>query len=215
LAVQIACATHTEELLAAGCTDLPVDRLGAQFIALLSDGDAMLAGEPGGLSAADLEARRERAPRLCEMGGRLASHALSPSLVHGDFLPPNVLVTSDGAAVFFDWCEATVSHPFFSPVRFLAAASRDGAPVRAQSDLYARLRDTYLRRWSAFKPVEDLVAAFELARMLQPVHHALTYWHLQRVLAADGDLHRTWERKGVAAASLKRLLDQGELGQRI
>jgi hypothetical protein len=56
--------------------------------------------------------------------------------------------------------------------------------------------------------MEALVNAFELARALQPVQHALTYGHLYRRLASEGSAHRAWERRGVAAASLKRLLDQ-------
>jgi aminoglycoside phosphotransferase (APT) family kinase protein len=212
--IQVTCAAHTEELLAAGYTELPVETLAVQFVALLSDAQALLAGQPGGLSTADVEALHARAPTIRRACARLASHALPPSLVHGDFLPANMVVGTDGTPVFFDWGEATVTHPFCSPVRFLASATWHGTPVRSIPDLYARLRDAYPPQWTAFQLAEALLDAFELARALQPVHHALTYWHLYRLLAAEGDAHRVWERRGVAAASLQRLLDQRQSLQR-
>lgn len=213
--IQIACAAHTEALLTAGCTDLALETLEAQFLTLLSDGDALLVGEPSGLSLTDVDALRALAPSLRRACERLASHALPPSLVHNDLLPANVVVETDGSPVFFDWCEATVSHPFFSPVRFLASATWKGEPVGSTPELYARLRGAYLQRWTVFEPAEKLVEAFGLARALQPVHHALTYWHLYRFLAAEGGMHQAWERRGVAALSLKRLLDQRALLQQI
>src|SRR5206468_11932758 len=60
--IQVACAAHTGALLAAGSTNLPLETLAAQFVSLLSDGHALLVGEPGGLAAADVEALRALAP---------------------------------------------------------------------------------------------------------------------------------------------------------
>ena len=100
-----------------------------------------------------------------------------------------------------------MSHPFFSAVRFLVSTTWKGRPVRDTPEIYARLRDAYLQPWAEFASVDRLVAAFELARLLQPLQYALTYWHLWQLLAHEG-IHLRWERRGVAARSLKGLLGQ-------
>jgi hypothetical protein len=38
------------------------------------------------------------------------------------------------------------------------------------------------------------------------LQYALTYQHLAHLLAAEGKVASVWERRGVAASSLKRLL---------
>jgi hypothetical protein len=112
--------------------------------------------------------------------------------------------------VYLDWCEATVSHPFFSAVRFLASARFHSRAVREDPVLFTRLRDAYLRPWSGHEPAVRLVEAYELAWQLQPLQYALTYWHLITQLRSEGLASDAWERRSVAAASLRRLLVQPE-----
>jgi hypothetical protein len=205
--LQRALAGRTADLVAAGCPDLRPEVLAGQLEPLLGDADALLVGRPGGLTAAERRALAALGPRLRAAADRLAGGAVPPTLVHGDFLPANVAVAAD-RPVFVDWGEATVSHPFFSPVRFLAAAVFRGRAVREDPALAARLRDAYLEPWTVLAPPGRLAEAFALARALQPLQYALTY---RQLLAAAGPAAPIWERRTVAAVSLRRLLTQQAL----
>src|SRR5262245_33494028 len=184
------------------CPDLRPAALVAQLETLLADADALLVGRPGGLTDAQRRDLAALGPRLRAALDRLAGGAVPPTLVHGDFLPGNVAAAA-GRPVFVDWGEATVSHPFFSPVRFLASVRFRGRAVRADPALEARLRDAYLEPWMCLAPLVRLTAAFALARALQPLQYALTY---RQLLAAAGPASPRWERRTVATASLRRLL---------
>jgi hypothetical protein len=206
--LQVACADRIEALLAVGCTDLRLEAVVAQIEPLLADTAALQVGQPGGLAPAELDSLCRLVPRLRSACDRLVQYDVAPTLVHGDFLPENIAV-ADGRPVFFDWCEATVSHPFFSAIRFLASARWHGRFVRDDPALYARLRDAYLGPWADREPSPRLLTAFELARAIQPLQHALTYWHLLRLLVvSDRRAGDRWERRTVIAASLRRLLEQ-------
>jgi hypothetical protein len=205
--LQRALAGRLTDLLAAGCPDLRPAALAAQLEPLLEGADALFVGRPGGLTDAERRDLAALGPRLRAALDRQAVEAPPPSLVHGDFLPANVAVAA-GRPVFVDWCEATVSHPFFSPVRFLAAAHARGRAVGEDPALDARLRAAYLEPWTALAPPGRLAEAFGLACALQPLQHALTY---RQLLAAAGPAARTWERRTVAAVSLRRLLAQQAL----
>lgn len=148
-------------------------------------------------------------PRLGAAAHRLGECGVPDTLVHGDFLPGNVALAARGP-VFLDWCEASVSHPFFSAVRFLESSWWDSRPVREQPDVVARLRAAYLEPWARYGPRATLVEAITLAAALQPLHHALTYRHLWHLLAADTPGACGWERRTVAARSAKRPLTRWE-----
>jgi hypothetical protein len=200
-------ADWPEALLGAGCPDLRQAGLIERTIALLADREALLLDEEVGLSDAEVREVHALIPRLRAASETLRKYGVPDGLVHGDFLPGNVAVTARGP-VFLDWCETSLSHPFFSAVRFLASAQWDGLPVREQPNVEARLRDAYLEPWSPYGSIDRLGQAFALAQPLQSLHHALTYQHLWRLLAAETSAAHTWERRGVAARSLKRLLSQ-------
>jgi hypothetical protein len=205
--VQVRYVGRDGDLVKARCTDLRPETMVGQIESLLADRAALLVGQAGGLTDDDLAVLRPLAPSLRAACGRLAASGVPSTLVHGDFTPANVSVV-DGGPVFFDWCEATLSHPFFSAVRFLLSARWQGRAVRDDPDLYARLRDAYLAPWTPFAPMRHLTETWELASALQPLAYALTYWHLLHALAASGQRADVWERRGVVAASLRRLLDE-------
>jgi len=204
--------TRQADLLEAGCPDLRLERLAERTTALLADRPALARGEaadPGeaGLSAAEIHDLHAVAPWLRAACDRLRHYGVPDGLVHGDFLPANVALGKRGP-VFVDWCEASLSHPFFSAVRFLASAEWEGRPLREQPSVATRLRDAYLEPWSRYGSVDRLSRAFALAQALQPLHHALTYQHLWHLLAAESSAAHTWERRGVTAQSLRSFLRQ-------
>ena len=205
--LQVALAGRTADLFAAGCPDLRPARLVSHLEPLLDDEAALWAGQPAGLTDPERQALAALGPRLGPALGRLAGGSVPATLVHGDFLPGNVAVAA-GRPVFVDWGEATVSHPFFSPVRFLVSAHFRGRAVREDPALAARLRDAYLEPWGRHASPTRLVEEFALARALQPLQYALTY---RQLLADAGPAAPGWERRTVAAASLRRLLAQAAL----
>jgi hypothetical protein len=80
------------------------------------------------------------------------------SLIHEEVHDGNVFVC-DGNAVFIDWGEASVSHPFAGLVNTLRAiVDREGWEPGGAEVL--RLRDAYLEPWTPFAPIEELRETF-------------------------------------------------------
>ncbi|MDT0380814.1 aminoglycoside phosphotransferase family protein [Streptomyces sp. DSM 42041] len=82
-------------------------------------------------------------PRLADWCAELAAVGVPDSLDHADLHAGQVFAPRPGRFTFFDWGDATLSHPFCSlrvPVR--AACERYGPEVAP------RLRDAYLEPWT-------------------------------------------------------------------
>ena len=101
----------------------------------------------------DLEARLSRARR--------PSRAAT-ALEHGDLHGANVLV-GRGGRWFFDWADASVSHPFFT---LLVTCNMviDDLDSEAGRRASARLRDAYLEPWAAVAPASALRPLFSRSR---------------------------------------------------
>jgi aminoglycoside phosphotransferase (APT) family kinase protein len=152
-----------------------------------------LAGEALALDAPD--ERPHRLPLLYEeLAGRDGAYArvvdaaaalegtVPPSVVHQEAHDGNVFLR-DGSAVFIDWAEASVTHPFLGPLLPLRfATERDGyAPGSREVE---RLRDAYLEPFTAFAPAPELRALFGEAYLLAPIGRAHVW---RRVLGPLGD----------------------------
>ena len=77
----------------------------------------------------------------------------------------------------FDWSDACVSHPLFDLPTFLQRAEDESARKS--------LLETYLRAWADLASLEELRAAYELARPLAHVHHAISYLRIGEALEPD------------------------------
>jgi hypothetical protein len=85
---------------------------------------------------------------------------------------------------FFDWGDASVSHPFISllvPLRMAARALRlpPGHPV------LLRLRDSYLYEWREQGSQQHLRQQCDLALEVGPLQRALTWRRILRGIHAD------------------------------
>ncbi len=190
-ALQIDSIGWRDRLITLGCPFRPLEDLAAGIAPLLGDTDALLLDRDGGLTSDQIVNLRALAPQLEAACAELAGYAPPYALEHGDLHPANIIATDDGDILFFDWSDSSVAHPFLSLVRdFFAEAARVLPDV---PDLRARLRDAYLEPWTAFAPPERLVAAFELAQALAPLHYAVGYhrfilprlgarWEMERML---------------------------------
>jgi hypothetical protein len=136
-------------------------------------------------------------PSLTEACRRLDDIGPGPTLVHGDFHPWNVALRPDGAALIFDWTDASVAHPALDVVTYVMRTPDIG--VRTA------LFDRYFACWDG-----ELGAApdADLARLVLSVgalHQAHTYTQLiPTVMAEDlsqlegGDIQ--WMRRAMTYA---------------
>ena len=145
---------------------------------LLADDDALLAGHPDGI---DPEVRARIAADLGRYGDlcrALADGGIPPTLQHDDLHDANVFV-ADNRYRFFDWGDASVSHPFVSLLVPLRAAAHslgvdDGHPV------LFRLRDAYLDVWRDHGDPGELREQAGLALAVGPLQRALTWRRVLR-----------------------------------
>jgi hypothetical protein len=172
--LQLDLAPHADEMVALGVQDLGPSRLPALVAELLADDDAMLLDRPDGMTTA----MRNRI--TAELGiyavccRRLAESGIPASLQHDDLHDGNVFVGADGWR-FFDWGDATVSHPFLSLLVALRMAA-GALDVEPGDPVLLRLRDAYLEPWAAYGTPAELRELCGVALRVGPPARALT-WH--------------------------------------
>jgi phosphotransferase family enzyme len=99
-----------------------------------------------------------------ELAARLERYGIAPSVQHGDLHDGNVAVGADGRARFFDFGDASVSHPFTTMLVPLRVAGSLGATAQ---DL-AVLKGAYLGGYADRAPTDTLAAALDLALDVAP-----------------------------------------------
>ncbi len=172
--LQIALAAHTGEMLALGVPDTRPDRLPSLVGRLVDDEDALHVGGPDGLDPAVRDRVFGALDRYADDCRLLAAGPVPATLQHDDLHDANVFVAGN-AHRFFDWGDASVSHPFLSllvPLR-MAGSALDlprGHPV------LLRLREAYLYPWRGFADLTDLRELAAAALRVAALQRALT-WH--------------------------------------
>ncbi|MEX1181797.1 MAG: hypothetical protein WEF86_01080 [Gemmatimonadota bacterium] len=196
--IQVDCTTQTNTLRDLGCPARGLEILARRIPRLCSDSAAMLLGEPCGLSRSEIDRVASLAPTLLTLCEELASYGIPDTLEHGDLWANNVLSTL-GGPVYLDWSDSSLSHPFFSlsqivteAMILLPASSRESR---------RRLRDSYLLPWAGIAAPEALSRAFEIARVLAPVHLAATV-HAELLPAAG----YRWELECSIPGRMRRAL---------
>jgi hypothetical protein len=164
--MQIGLALRTDALHEMGLPDRPLSDMGEQIAQLLNDDHALR-----GLTAAQIERLRADADDYRMRCSALDLYGIPHSLEHGDFWSGNLIFTQQGY-FYCSWSQSAIAHPFFTPVLFLA-----DIPDLFPDDpaIVTRLRDAYLQPWSLYKPMEDLIDAFTIAKALAPLYHALSF----------------------------------------
>ena len=179
--LQIDLAQRAAEIDALGALDRRPARLAAQIALLLDNDEAVMLGQPDGLTDEDRARLRKRLPAIGALAAELSEAGIPESLHNEDFHDANIFVR-DGRVRLSDWGEAGVSHPFSTLLVCLrSAAWRLKLPDDAPE--LARLRDVYLDRWTAYAPRPALLAAFALAGRMGMLCRALTW---RQVLAPLG-----------------------------
>jgi hypothetical protein len=196
--IQLDSSRRVRELRAVGCPHRGLEILARRIPRLCADAGAMLPGQPDGLTRREIEQIAALAPTLLALCEELASYDLPDALEHGDLWANNVLSTLSGP-IYLDWSDSSLSHPFFSVSQLMIEAA--GLLPASSRESRRQLRDSYLLPWRVAAGGESLDRAFEIARVLAPVHLAATV-HADLLPAAG---HR-WELEPAIPANMKLAL---------
>ena len=145
-----------DDLLAAGCLDRRLHVLESQLDTLFAS--------PAALARLTAEERAElqrMGPELKQACRRLDAFGLPATLVHGDLHPANA-ARIDGELAYFDWTDACIANPLI-----------DLHSLQWEADelVRATLLDAYVEAWDGAVSTD----AVELARIVTPLHHAVSY----------------------------------------
>jgi hypothetical protein len=189
--LQIGLAHRMEEILALGIPDHRLAVLPSLYKQLLTDEESLMIDKEKGLTSADFQQLQNLTPRFEQTCADLAKFGIPESIDHGDFHDGNVLV-KDGRITFFDWGDASVTHPFVSLRTFfvsmeIALNLDDWAPPT--SEMLA-LRDSYLAHWENFASKEQLLKAYNVSRPVASIVKTLA-WH-QTISRLNGFLREEY-----------------------
>ena len=189
--VQVGLAEHLPELLALGLPDHRLITLPALYTQLLADEQSLMIDQEKGLTSAEFQQLQNMASRFEQICADLAAFGIPESLNHGDFHDGNVLL-KDGRITFFDWGDASVTHPFVSLRTFfvsmeIALNLDDWAPPTPEM---TALLNRYLEVWERFADKEHLLAVYNLSRPVASVVKALA-WH-QGISRMEGSVRKEY-----------------------
>jgi hypothetical protein len=185
--LQLGLAEHVDEILALGIPDHRLAVLPSLYSQLLADEESMMIDQEKGLTSADFQKLQALKPRFEQICKDLAAFGIPESINHGDFHDGNVLV-KDGRVTFFDWGDASVTHPFVSLRTFFVSMEislnlDDYAPPTPEM---TELLHRYLERWEAFANHERLLEVYRISRPVASIVKALQ-WHTT-ISQLTGDL---------------------------
>jgi len=167
--MQIGYVHRCGELLALGCPHWRPSELSAHIPSLLADTDSMLPDQVGGVSRADIERLRARAPAFIQLCNSFDEVKVPHTLGHGDLWSGNIIV-SDENTLFFDWSNGFVGHPFLDMTFFLAEVEEElpGIP-----HALSRLQDAYLEPWGIYGRPDRLRSTLEASAAVAWLQRAI------------------------------------------
>ncbi|MGB3637256.1 MAG: phosphotransferase [Rivularia sp. (in: cyanobacteria)] len=165
--IQIKSVEHIDNLLNIGCLDRRLEKLATQIDALFNDKFVL-----SQLKEAEIEQLIKIAPHLKILCSQLAEYKIPQTLVHGDLHLGNVALYNDNY-LLFDWTDSCISHPFFDMFQLFFAENNTSVKD---------LQDEYLAKWNFYEPKSRLLEAWELAKPLCALHHAVTYQYISNCL---------------------------------
>ena len=184
--LQISLADHVSEFLALGIPDHHPVILPALLTQLLADEEILMIDQEKGLTTKEFNQLQNLQPPFQETCVEISALGIPDSLNHGDFHDGNVLI-KNGRITFFDWGDASVTHPFVSLRTFFVSIE-----IALKLDDYhftpemAALLDRYLEPWQKFASRQDLLKVYKLSKPVASVAKTLA-WH-QTIARLSGDL---------------------------
>jgi hypothetical protein len=191
--MQIDLISSTPSLISLGVPDRNVDYLASQIDRLMND-------LPNTLTLDERLNLKKIASQLRTMCFELIDKNVPLTLTHGDLWSGNIIIRNNGDALFFDWSDASISHPFFD-VPMLLAEIEDELP--GIPDVRERLTRTYLQPWTRLDSFNNLRAAYSLAETLTYLHQAMFYY-VHILPGIEGNTR--WEMQHMLPALLRQIL---------
>ncbi|PWR08737.1 phosphotransferase [Micromonospora sicca] len=171
--LQVAVAPHAWRLLDRGVPDQRPELMPELFDRLLDDEEALLLGEPDGLTPELHQRLRAYRPEFAAVCRRLAEVDVPATVQHDDLHDGNVFVGDDGYR-FFDWGDASVAHPFGTLLVTLRSVAYAGELAPGDPALI-RLRDAYLEAWTDRHDRATLREVAGLAMRVATVSRSLSW----------------------------------------
>jgi Phosphotransferase enzyme family len=181
--LQITLSSRLNELLELRVPDRRLERLPELYGNLLLNEEFLLQDQPDGLDPFMIEQLHRCLPDLAARCQELADGPIPESLNHGDFHDGNVFVHADHSW-FFDWGDASITHPFFS-LRTVFVSLENSLGWVEGSPKVNPLRDAYLEPWTALAPLSELREVFTLSQRLGPIVSALSWLRVVSSTPAD------------------------------
>ncbi len=167
--LQVSEVENVETLLSIGVTDRRMHVIKGEIAQHLA---GMCATGLNEEETAKVMALQPELLRMCDEMDKI----LPATLDHGDLHSANIRLVR-GDIVFFDWGDASVTHPFFSTRVFWHALDD---LIESESEWLAMVnefRPYYLEPWTKFAPMHELEKALQISDQLACVVRALS-WHL-------------------------------------
>jgi aminoglycoside/choline kinase family phosphotransferase len=200
--LQVGLAEQLSEILALGIPDHRPSALPALYTQLLTDAEILLIDQEKGLTSAEYQQLQNMTARLPQICADLIAFGIPDSLNHGDFHDGNILL-KNGRVTFFDWGDASVTHPFVSLRTFFVSIE-----IALKLDDYAftpemsQLLDRYLEAWQAYGSKEALLSAYRLSKPVASIVTALKWY--QTISRLEGSLRE--EYAGIVPEVLREFL---------
>ena len=180
--LQLASVEQVDFLLELGVPDRRLPLLPAAYQEILNDAELPLVAMEDGLSQEEHDQLLGLGRQVDELSRALAAFGIPPALEHGDLHDANIFAGSS-RPVFFDWGDASITHPFFSlliPLRMFAY--KLGLPDDAPQ--LVPLRDEYLSAWASFASLPELRQAWALAEHLGIFVRAINWYRVVKSIEA-------------------------------
>lgn len=188
--VQVGLTEHISQLLMLGVPDCRLVALPQIYIQLLADEESLMVDQEKGLTSVELTTLQDLTTRFDQICADLAAIGIPASLNQGDFHDGNTLL-KNGRITFFDWGDASATHPFVSLRTFFVSIE-----IALKLDDYsftpemAALLDRYLEPWQKFASKEKLLTAYSLSKPVAAIVKAFA-WH-QTISRLDGSLREEY-----------------------
>jgi hypothetical protein len=169
--LQLESLLHSEALIGAGCYDLRISRMRSLIEPFLDVVGGLMelqpASPPRRLRSGDLEWIETALYWTCN---QLEVLAIPYALGNADFNPGNILIAVNNA-IFIDWAQGHIGHPFVAMEYLLALL------LRLRPDLAswaAPLRVSYCRHWEGICSATQISKAIDLSPLIAMFAYAVT-----------------------------------------
>jgi Phosphotransferase enzyme family len=165
-------AERITHLLALGVMDRRLTKLPEMFGNLIADESAMLLNQEDSLTSEEYARLKNYGSEFARMCEKLASFGIPETIHHDDFHDGNIFIRNE-KVTFTDWGESAVTHPFFTLVVMMRGVDNSiGTDFSPESE---QVRDMYLKHWTSYASMDELISIAKLAQRIGYVNRALTW----------------------------------------